>query len=285
VTVASDQATTNARPPSGASSRAQRERRTQLYVIGLRLLIIVVLAGSWQAVVDGGLLEPLFVSKPTAIVAALYHGLAGGQLLGALGTTLAETLIGFAIALGAATVSALLLLESPLLQRTMSPFITAANNIPRLVLAPLFVLWFGIGTLSRVAFIVTIVYFILLINIYAGLQNADRDHLILAKVAGAGRWRTFVQFRLPSSLPTVFAGIQLGLAFAFIGAVIAETLNGGAGLGAQLSTYAATFATADTFADILLMALVATALSGLMKLIEHFVLSWRRIELRAVSKS
>jgi NitT/TauT family transport system permease protein len=250
----------------------------------LQIGVIAALAISWQALVDAGALKSLFVSKPSDIVVALYNGLVHGQLLSALGTTLTETLVGFAISLGGALVIALLMLEVPLLQRTISPFITAANNIPRLVLAPLFVLWFGIGTFSRIIFVITLVFFILLINIYAGLQGTERDHLILARVAGANRWQTFTRFRLPSALPTIFAGIQLGLAFAFIGAVIAETLSGGAGLGAQLSTYAAEFATADTFADILLMAIVATVLAGLMKLVERSALRWRQIELRSLKK-
>lgn len=266
-----------------ASPRRLRDRK--LFILGLQILFAAFVAGTWQGIVEAGWVDPLFVSKPFDIVQALYNLLVHGALAGDLATTIYETAVGFAISVVAGILSALVLLELPILQRTMSPFITAANNLPRLALAPLFVLWFGIGATTRIVLIVSLVYFIILINTYAGLQSTERDHLMLARVVGASRWQTFVRFRLPAALPTMFAGFQLGLTYAFLGAVIAEMISGGNGLGAELSTYTATFNTANVFADLLLMALVATALAGAMRVLERYALGWRRYELRGLTTS
>lgn len=263
--------------------RWSRRSRTRLQTISLQVAFVIVIAGVWELIVATRVVNPLFLASPSTIVVHLYDLLVHGELLGALGITLLETMIGFGASVILGVVSAVILLEVPILQRASAPFITGLNNLPRLALVPLFILWFGIGTLGRVVFVVSLVYFIVLINTYAGLQNTERDYLILGRVVGANRWQMFVKFRLPSALPTLFAGFQLGLTYAFTGAVIAEMISGGTGLGAELSTYAATYDTAGTFADILLMALVATALSAGMKVIEQATLRWRRHEYRGVA--
>lgn len=231
------------------------------------------------------LINPLFVSKPTAVVSAFYQLMVHGTLLSSLGTTLYETVVGFVISVVAGLATALLFLEVPLLERAASPYITSFNNLPRLALAPLFVLWFGIGSFERIVLVITMVYFIILISAYSGLQVADRDQLILARTLGASRWQTFVHFRVPAAMPTLFSGLQLGLTYSFTGAVIAELLAGGTGLGAQLSTYQASYDTSAVFADLLLMAIVATLLSKAMSFCENHVLRWRKYELRNVKKA
>src|SRR5262249_31092710 len=135
-----------------------------------------------------------------------------------------------------------------------------------------------------IALVVTMVFFVVLLNTYAGFAAADRDHLMLAKVLGASRWKRFFSFLFPSAIPAIFVGLQLGLTYSFMGAVIGEIITGGSGLGALIATYSAAYDSAKVFADLLLMAIVATALSGLIKAVEFRLLGWRRHELRGLSE-
>lgn len=277
-----------AAPPSrlGVKARPRGRRRPGwLTVLALQLAVVVVAAGIWQFLSVRGTLPNIYVSRPTSIVVALYHGLADGSLTSALGTTMYETIVGFVIASVVGILGGMALYESPLLERVSRPFLTAANNMPRLALTSLFVLWLGVGSKSHIVLVVTMVFFVVLLNTYAGLSSCDRDHLLLAKVLGASRWKLFTSFLFPSAIPAIFVGLQLGLTYSFMGAVIGEIITGGSGLGALIATYAATYDSAKVFADLLLIAIVATVLSGLIKAAESRLLGWRKHELRGLVKN
>jgi NitT/TauT family transport system permease protein len=251
-------------------------------VVALQLLVLLIGAGIWQWLAVRGTLPDIYTSRPTRIVAALWDGLTDGSLLSGLGVTLEETIIGFAIGSALGILGGIAIYLSPLLERVARPFLTAANNMPRLALTPLFVIWLGVGTWSHITLVVTMVFFVVLMNTYGGFSSSDRDHLVLAKVLGAPRLKLFTTFLLPAAVPAIFVGLQLGLTYSFMGAVIGEIITGGQGLGALISTYSATFDSAKVFADLLLMALVATLLSGFIKAVESRLLGWRRHELRGL---
>jgi NitT/TauT family transport system permease protein len=267
-----------------AARRALRQARARRRALSLSLQLatILVLAVVWQLMANAGWVNPLFTSKPTAIVSAFYNGFADGSFWSPLSTTLFETLVGFGISVVLGVSFALVSYWIPLLHEATSGLVTAANNLPRLALAPLFVLWFGIGAESRIVLVVSLSFFVVLINTYAGLQNADRDHLLLARVLGAGRWKTFVAFILPAATATIFAGLRLALAFAFVGAVIGEIIMGGTGLGAQLVIFQDAYRTADVMALLAVMAIVATAMTALVGLLERRLLRWREYEFRSL---
>jgi NitT/TauT family transport system permease protein len=269
-----------------ASFRAPRRRmsgRRRALIIAIQVLILLLLLGAWQLGAVLGWSNQLFTSKPTDIAVSLWNGLTQGELLSALGTTLYETLVGFIISAVGGVLLGLVLYSVPLIEEVLRPFISALNSLPRLALAPLFILWFGIGSTGRIALVVTITVFIVFLNTFAGLQNANSDHLVLAKTLGANPWQRFVKFLLPSALPTVFAGLQLGLTFSFLGAVIAELISGGSGLGAEISKYQSNFDAAGMFASIFLIGVVAAVLAGLMRVVERSVMAWRIIDLRAAN--
>jgi NitT/TauT family transport system permease protein len=263
--------------------RALSPQGRALVIVLAQIVILVAVLGSWQLTVDHGLIDPLFTSRPSAIGASFWQGLRHGQLLSALGTSLYETMIGYLISVVAGFLVAVALYVVPTLHQIFQPFISGLNSLPRIALAPLFILWFGIGPESRIALIVSLTFFIILLNTYAGLQNCDRDHLILARSLGARTRQKFAIFMLPSAAPAIFAGLQLGLAYSFLGAVVAEIISGGSGLGALLSINSANYDTAGMFADLLVMAIVSAVLAGLMTLLERYLLSWRRFEYRGVS--
>jgi NitT/TauT family transport system permease protein len=267
--------------PPTRRSRRPSGRRTA--VITLQILVLVLVLGSWQLVSDLDIGNPLFTSAPTKIAKALWTGLTHGDTLVNLGTTLFETIVGFVVSVVIGTVFGVLFYGVPFLQEVFRPYVAALNSLPRLALTPLFILWFGIGSGGRIALIITITSFIVLVNTLAGLQNASRDHLLLARTVGAGPVQTFTKFMLPSAAPAIFAGLQLGLTFSFLGAVIAELISGGSGLGAEISSDQSNFDTAGMFADLFLIGVVAAVLAGLMRLAERYLMAWREVDLRGFS--
>jgi NitT/TauT family transport system permease protein len=276
-------ATGTMEPDESADARTPGGRwRHWALVLTVQLVFIVVVVAAWQLSAAQGWVDKLFTSDPSDIVTKFWTALSQGGLFSALGTTLYETLVGFAIAVALGTVSGIAIYLSPVIRDAARPFIAAANSLPRLALAPLFVIWFGVGSTPHIILVITVVYFIIVINTSAALQNCSRDHLLLAKTLGVSRYQLFVKFMIPSAAPTLFAGYQLGLSYAFLSAVIAEIITGGSGLGADISVYQTQYNTTYLFDDLILMCIVASLLSGLMSLAERRVLAWRQLEFRGV---
>ena len=254
----------------------------RLATLASQLAVAVIFAAVWQGLVQLRLFDPFWVSTPMAVASAVVAEVQSPEVLAAIQTTLYETVVGFLISVLAGLASGFILFEVGWLYRAVRPYIALFNNLPRLVLAPIFVLYFGIGLTSRVALVVSVVYIIVLLNTLAGLQASESDHLRLAKALGAGRVATFTKFRLPAATPTIFVGLQVGLNFALVTAIVAEVITGGDGLGALVTVYGFSYQMDRVFAGILIMALLGTILSVLMQFAEDRILSWRRYEFRGL---
>ncbi|MHB1445987.1 MAG: ABC transporter permease [Acidimicrobiales bacterium] len=242
--------------------------------------VLVVVFGSWQILAETNLLNPSFVSEPSQLFPSFWHGVFGGGLMSLLGTTLFETFMGFFLASALGLLGGYLLAEFKIIDTIFRPFMTGFNSIPRIALAPLFVLWFGLGSLSRIVLIVSLSFFIVAFNTYAGLQGVNRDHLLLARALGAKRRERFFKFVLPSAAPAIFAGLQLALTYAFLGAVVGEMLTGSEGLGGYLALQMGTFDTTGFFGGLVLLVIVALLVSMAMRAVERRMLGWRAAELR-----
>lgn len=251
--------------------------------MALRLLGVAVLLGGWEATAQFGWVKPLFISRPSNFFPALWTILVEGSLLRRdLPVTLFETFVGFTVASVLGVGLALLLHEFPLFDAVVQPFLTAFNSMPRIALAPLFVLWFGLEALSKIVLVISLVFFIVIINTLAGLKASDRDHLLLARTLGVGRWQRFWKFVFPAATPAIFAGLQLGLVYALLGAITGEILGGLGGVGARMAVAINTFRTDDFFAMLLFLMLFSTALAALVRGLERWLLHWRYIEMRGI---
>lgn len=252
----------------------------RLYIGISQAAIFLLFFGCWELVARLGLINPQFISEPSQIFPALWHGVFSGNLLQLLAATLYETFVGFIIASLAGLLIGYLMAEFRTFNEIIRPFMDAMNSVPRIALAPLFVLWFGLGSLSRVVLVITLSFFIVAFNTYAGLQSVNRDHLLLAKVLAASRWTKFKTFIFPSAVPTIFAGLELALTYAFLGAVVGEMLAGNTGLGGYLSLTIGTFDTADFFAALILLIIAALLVYGVVHRVRKHLLRWQDIELR-----
>lgn len=200
----------------------------------LAVALLVVLIGAWEAVVRQAGISALVLPAPSAVATTLWTSLAAGYLWPHIGATLAEMLLG--LALGGATGLAMgvALAESALLDRVLKPYVIISQVVPKLALAPLFVLWFGFGMAPTVVMTALICFFPLMENTLTSLRQVDPNRLQLFRMLGASRAQTLLRLKLPAGLPGILAGLRVALVLALVGAVVGEFIGASRGLGAVI---------------------------------------------------
>lgn len=263
-------------PLRRTAARGAKRRRigSALGLFGLRLLLLVVVLAVWQFAVQLGWINPFFLSEPTAVIGRIGHLLGTGQLYSDMAFTLENVLAGFLISAVAGIASACLLYKVPLLQKTVDPFIMALYSTPRLALAPLFTIWFGVGAASKIALVVSLSYFIMLLNTYSGLTNVNERLISQVRMMGGSDWFVFRKVSLPASVPWLLSGTRVGLGFALIGAVVGELIISEQGLGLRMSRASGLFDTTGVFAYLVIVALLGMVLDQLVRLLERSLAGW-----------
>ena len=240
-----------------------------------RLALAAVILGVWQASVDYGFVDPLFLASPVAICRFLIGYLISGRIwLNAL-VTLEETIQGFLYGAGLGVVVGLILGWSRFLERVMTPFFTIFNAMPRVALAPMFILWFGIGELSKVVLAFSLVFFIVVINTEAGVRSIDPDLTVMARVMGATERQRFIKVVLPGALPAIFAGLRLGVVYSLLGVVVGEMIAAKWGLGQQAIEYSNNYEPAGVFGVLAVLASIAICLNEIMVRTERHLGRWK----------
>jgi NitT/TauT family transport system permease protein len=244
-------------------------------VLVARLIVVATILAIWQAVIEIGWVDAFWISSPVLVVEELWNQLASGAWFGDVAITVFEALIAFVISSVLGIVAGLLLARSPFWDDVLAPLVLALNSLPRVALAPLIILWFGIGITAKVVTAFTLVFFILLVNTLGGAKNVDNDILTIARLMGASQRDILWKVTLPSALPWIFAGLNLGLTYSLLGVIVAEILASNHGLGYVIASSAATFNTAGVFAGLITLAVVAWAFSALMRYVEARLLRWK----------
>lgn len=196
------------------------------------------------------------------------------QLLSATLVTSKETIIGFVVAIVVAVPLAVLLTYSKLAERFLYPIMVSSQVVPKVAIAPLFVVWFGFGLTPKVLIAFLIAFFPIVIDTTVGLRSVDPGMLHLARSMGGGELKTFRKVRLPSGLPSFFGGLKVAVTLAVIGAVVGEFVGSSDGLGYVLITATGNVDTPLVFASIVLMSLIGIVLFGLVELIERIATPW-----------
>ncbi len=225
-----------------------------------QLSLFVVLVGGWELVARLKWIDPYLFSSPLAIGTRLVSLAGSGVLFGHISLTAWETLLGFGLGSLLGIAAGMLLAFSPRLAAVLDPFIVALNGLPRVALAPLFVVWFGIGVASKVAVGASIVAFILLFATYLGMRNTDVALVQAVKALGATPHQLLVKVQLPFAIPWIFAGLKTGVAMALIGAVIGEFIAASRGLGWYIAYTGGTFDTTGVMAGLVVLGAMAVAL-------------------------
>ena len=196
------------------------------------------------------------------------------QLLSATLVTSKETIIGFVVAIVVAVPLAVLLTYSKLAERFLYPIMVSSQVVPKVAIAPLFVVWFGFGLTPKVLIAFLIAFFPIVIDTTVGLRSVDPGMLHLARSMGGGELKTFRKVRLPSGLPSFFGGLKVAVTLAVIGAVVGEFVGSSDGLGYVLITATGNVDTPLVFASIVLMSLIGIVLFGVVELIERIATPW-----------
>jgi len=256
-----------------------RRRRRQLQVQFLRVALAVVLVGCWELATRVGIVDPFFWGKPSGIVHQIWvwitEGTAQGPLWEQIATTMEETILGFIIGVVLGVVFGILLGRNRFLADILSPYIKAANAIPRVVMGSIFVLAFGLGMQSKVALAVVLVFFIVFFNAFQGVREVDKNLLANARILGADGRRLTTEVIIPSALSWIMASLHVSFGFALVGAVVGEYLGAIKGVGLMIVVAQNTFNANGVFAAIVILATVALVAEAVVTAIENRLVKWR----------
>jgi NitT/TauT family transport system permease protein len=220
-------------------------------------------------------MDPFFVSRPSDIAGRIVRWISTGSLWGHLTVTLEESLIGLLAGAALGIGLGFALARAPFLARVFDPYIKMLNAVPRVVLAPLFLLWFGLGIWSKVALAVTLVFFVMFFNTYQGVRDADPVLIDNVRMLGATERQLIRHVLVPSALTWIFSSLQTSLGFAMVGAVVGEYLGATRGLGYVISQAEGTFDTTGVFAGMTVLAAVVVVVSAAVTRLERWLLRWK----------
>jgi NitT/TauT family transport system permease protein len=240
------------------------------HAIGLLAILL-----AWQLYVTLGEVPDFLLPGPVPVGAAVAELAAGGALLRHLGFTLGNILAGFALGAALGFAGGAALAASPRAERWLEGPILILQTAPKIALAPLFVIWFGLGVASKIALIVSLVAFPVLVGTLVGLRSLDPRCRDLARVLELTPKQRLLRIELPSALPDIFAGLRVGAVQAVVGAILGEWMSGRLGLGHLMTFASATYRTPLLFAAILLTVLLGLAVHLALEAAERRLLAWR----------
>jgi NitT/TauT family transport system permease protein len=249
--------------------------RRQLSRVGLAVLSLAVFLALWQGVVWLSGYPSFILPPPGAVLGRLGDLVVNGSLWFHARVTLQEVLAGLGLGALVAMLLGYGLAHSAVAERLLAPFIVASQSVPTVAIAPLLVIWFGTGILSKILVCALIVFFPILVNTIVGLRSVGRDLRDLMRTLEASRWQTVWLLEVPAALPVFLGGLKVGATLAVIGAVVGEFVAADRGLGYLLKQGQQVYDTAQVFVGIGALVVLAQALYGAVALLERSVLRWR----------
>ena len=261
--------------PSHKGPSRARGIRDQHLLLPIGLLVIW---GLWELIVHLGQYPAFLLPTPRRVAARLVVALRQGTLQAHTWITLQEIFAGLALGLSVALVLGYLLAKFPVLERLLSPYIVASQAIPIVALAPLLVIWFGVGSLSKVLVCALTLFFPVLMNTIVGIRGVDRELMELMRSLRATRWQIFRYLELPAALPVLFGGLKVGVTLSVIGAVVGEFVGADRGLGFLVNLARGLFDTPLMFVALFTLMAIALAMYWLVVVLERRVLRWRSRE-------
>jgi NitT/TauT family transport system permease protein len=230
----------------------------------------------WELVSRVLVANALFLAAPSEIVVAIYNLAATGQLWHHIGVSAAEFALGYVIASSIGIALGLAMASSATMKQALQPWISGLYATPTIALAPLFILWFGIGIWSKVIVVISLVLFPVTINTEAGLRTTSERLIEMLRSFGASRRQIFVKVSLPSAVPFILAGLKLGIGRGLIGVVVAELFGSRAGLGRLISQSADAFNMPELFAGVVILAFAGIVMTAGFGWLEKRLVPWTR---------
>ena len=265
-------------PAQALSTPRRRRSRRRLVILGYQMLVAATALVIWQICATYQLLDPTVISSPKAVFGYLFgNAIVDPELWTNTWYTMVATLIAFVVGSILGILVGLVCVRIPILEEVFDPFVTLMNSFPRIALAPLFVVWFGIGVTSKVVLAVSVIFFILMLTTIAGARSVDRNLIALCNSLGAGPWKIFRSITIPTAAPSIFAGLKLGLIYSFLGVIVGEMIASEHGLGQEAMKYSNLFQMDRVLAVLFFLAVITTLLAAGMTAVERRVLRWQRI--------
>ncbi len=255
-----------------SASPSARHRRWLPWLTTPLLVLAMLLA--WHVYVSASGITPFILPTPVQVWQAYLDEIGTPRLWGHTWVTLYETAAGFLWAVVAGIGFGVLIGSWRWLETTLNPFIVATQVVPKVALVPLFVVWFGFGSTSKILLSATLAFFPILTNTVLGVKSVDLGHRDVMVALNAPRWKVFTRLELPSALPSVLTGMEVGIVFAIIGAVVGEYLGGNSGLGFLLIAKMNAYETDSLFAVIIHLTLIGFAFYWLMGVVRRLLIPW-----------
>jgi NitT/TauT family transport system permease protein len=251
-----------------------RERLNKLLPWISSPILLALFLGGWQFAVSVVGVSEFILPTPAQTAEALVTMLSDGSQWLHIRVTLLEVLIGFAIALVVGTALGAILGRMQWLERALQPAMVAFQVVPKVAFVPIFVIWFGFGMQSKIVMAAILAFFPIMLNVLLGVRSVDRGHRDVMRGLGASRWATFRSLELPSTLPYIFAGAEVGIVFAVIGAIVGEYLGGSEGLGYLVVSSLNALDAPTLFAVIVVLAVLGSVLYLGVTTAKRFIIPW-----------
>ncbi len=243
-------------------------------LLGYRLIFGLVLVAAWQ-LLSGRVIDPFWISSPLRVFGYLWQVTRDGSVFGHLAVTMYEAALGFVIGAAAGIGTGFLLGPGKTLAEVLDPYIVAFNGIPRIALAPLFIIWFGIGPNSKVVLVVIVVFFLTFFNTYSGVKSVDLELTNVLRIMGATERQILVKVTFPAAVPWITTGLKISVPYALVGAIVGEFIASSKGLGYLINYQTAIFSTTGALGGILIVALIVVLSNEAITWAEAYLLRWR----------
>jgi NitT/TauT family transport system permease protein len=263
-----------AQPRTASPRERRRVLLTKLIPWISTLLSIVMLVVIWKLVIAIFDVSPFVLPQPEDVLKGVKDLVNANGFWSDVRVTLTETLVGFAIALVLGIVLGTILGRVVWLEQAMRPVIVASQVVPKVALIPLFIIWFGFGITSKIIIVAMLAFFPILLNVILGVRSVDTGHRDVMRSLNASRWQTFRRLEYPSTLPYILAGMEVGIVFAVVGAVVGEYLGGDQGLGFRIVTSLNNLQAEELFALILVLTLFGFLLYLAVVTLKRFLIPW-----------
>jgi NitT/TauT family transport system permease protein len=251
-------------------------------LVALQFLVAILAIGLWHIlttvpIFGSFVLPPFFFSNPVDVAARIIRWFVQGTIWRHLWVTLTESILAFVIGSLGGVLVGFWFARKPAVAAVFDPYVKMVNALPRVVLAPIFTLWFGLGIWSKVALGITLVFFIVFFNVYQGVKEVSPTVLANARMLGMSERQLMRHVYWPSALSWMFSSLHTSVGFAVVGAVVGEYLGSAAGLGYLIQQAEGVFDVAGVFAGMFVLAAFVLVLDGLVSVIERRLLVWRPI--------
>ncbi len=241
----------------------------------LQLITFIVIVGGWELAVYTRFADPFFFSQPSHIVARAWKWLIEGTVWHHLVTTMTEATLGFLIGTFGGVVAGMAFARIELLAAVFDPYIRILNALPRVILAPIFLLWFGLGIASKVALAASLVFFVVFFNTFQGVREVDTNVLNNARMLQANDRQLLRYVYIPSAMSWIFSSLHTSVGFALVAAVVGEYMGSARGMGYLIQNSQGLFDTTGVMAGLLITSTVVLIIDVLITRLESHLLRWR----------